>query len=117
DPVGAGDDEVDLAARHHRAGSRVGDDGVRDLGTLELPGGETRALQERPGLVDENAREEAALGRGSESAHRRAVAAGRETARVAVGQRACTRLEELGSVRGHPTAALDLLLVQGASPL
>ena len=81
DAVGAGDDEVDLAARHHRRGGGVGDHGVRDAGGLELPRGEAGALEERPGLVDEHALEQAALPRGAERADGGAVAAGREAAR------------------------------------
>ena len=117
DPVGAGDDEVDLAARHERAGGGVGDDGVRDPDPLELPRGEARALEERPRLVDENALEQPALGCGAERADRGAVAAGGEAAGVAVRERARPGLEELGGVRGHPPAALDLLVVERARPL
>ena len=45
-------------------------DDVRDAGTLELPGGEARTLEERPGLVDEHAFEQPALGRRTERADR-----------------------------------------------
>ena len=116
DPVGAGDDEIDLAARHQRAGRRVGDDGVRDAGALELPRGEAGALEERPRLVDEDSVEQAALGRGAERADRRAVAAGGEPAGVAVRERARPGPEELGGVRGHPPAALDLLARAARAP-
>ena len=86
-------------------------------GPLELPRGEAGTLEQRPGLVDEHSLEQAALRRGAERADRGAVAAGREAAGVAVGQRARARPEELGGVRGHPAAALDLFVVEGASPL
>src|SRR5262249_10240387 len=90
-------------------------DGVRDCSLLELPRGETCALEERPGLVDENALEQTAIGRGTKSTDRRAVAAGGEAAGVAVGERAGSGLEELRGVRGHHPAARDLLLVERAS--
>jgi hypothetical protein len=111
DPVGTGDDEVDLPAGHQRAGRGVGDHRVRDTGPLELPGGETGALEKRPSLVDEDALEEPTLRCGAKGADRGAVAAGRQAPCVAVSQRAGPGLEELGRVSGHPPAALDLLLV------
>ena len=114
DAVGAGDDQVDLAARHQRRRGAVGDHGVRDAGRLELPGGEPRALEQRPRLVDEHVLEQAALPGGAERADGRAVAAGREPAGVAVGERARAGREQLGGVRGHAPAALDLLAVERA---
>ena len=59
DPVGAGEDGVDLTGRHQRRRRRVGDHGVRDAGRLELPGRESRALQQRPRLVDPDVLEQA----------------------------------------------------------
>ena len=56
DPVGAGEDDVDLAGRHPRGGGRVGDDGVRDAGGLELPSRQARPLEQRAGLVDPDMR-------------------------------------------------------------
>ena len=117
DPVGAGDDAVDLAAAHQMRGRRVRDHRVRDAERLELPGGQPRALEQRPRLVDPDVREQAVLPRGAQRADRGAVAAGREPARVAVRQRARPRAEERSRVRRHPAAALDLFLVQRARPL
>ena len=117
DAVGAGDDQVDLAARHHRRRGGVGDHRVRDAGCLELPGGEARALEQRPRLVDEHVLEQAALPGGAERADRGAVAARREAAGVAVRERARAGREELGRVRGHAPAALDLLVVERARAL
>ena len=75
DPVGAGDDAVDLAEAHQVRGGRVGDHRVRDAERLELPGGQPRALEERPRLVDPDVREEAVLPRCAQRADGRAVAA------------------------------------------
>ena len=52
DPVGADEDDVDLAAGHQVAGRDVRDERVRHAGLGELPGGEPGALEVRPGLVD-----------------------------------------------------------------
>ena len=68
DPVGAGHDDVHLAARHHRRRGRVGDHRVRDARCLELPGGQARALQERPRLVDEDPLEQPAFPRRTQRA-------------------------------------------------
>ena len=52
DPVRPDEDGVDRSAGEHRPGRRVGREGVGHAGLLELPGGETGALQVRSGLVD-----------------------------------------------------------------
>ena len=117
DPVGAGEHGVDLAGRHQRRGRRVGDHRVRDAGRLELPGGEPRALQERPRLVDPHVREQIALPGGEQRSDRAAVAAGRKPAGVAVGQRPRPRPEQVRGVRGHRTAAGDLVAMDPARPL
>ena len=51
DAVGADDDQVDPPRAIRAPALRVGDHAVGDAARLELPGGEPRALQERPGLV------------------------------------------------------------------
>ena len=84
---------------------------------LELPRSEARALEQRPRLADEHVGEQAALPRRPQRAERRPVAAGREGARVAVRERARPRLEQLGGVRGHPPAALDLVTVDSSRVL
>ena len=85
---------------------------MRDADGLELPGREPRALEQRPRLVDEHVREQPALPGGAERSHRGAVAARREAARVAVRQRSGARPEQVGGVRRHPPAAIDLLAVE-----
>ena len=117
DPVCARDDAVDLAAAHQVRGGRVGDHRVRDAELLELPGRQPRALQQRPRLVDPDVREQAVLPRRAQRADRRAVAAGREAARVAVRQGLRAGPEERGGVGTHAPAAIDLGLVQRARPL
>ena len=114
DAVRAGDDAVDLAGGHQRCRRGIGDDGVRDPGRLELPGGQPRALKQRPGLVHPHVREQLPLPGRAQGADGAAVAPGREPARVAVRQRPRRRGEQLGRVSRHRTAALDLLLVQPA---
>ena len=115
DPVGAGEDAVDLAGRHHRAGRRVGDHGEGNPLRLELPGGEAHTLEQRPGLVDQNPLQQAPLPRRAERAERGAIPAGRQAARVAVRQRPGPGLEERRGVRAHAPAALDLVPVDLAS--
>ena len=69
-------------------------------------------LQQRPRLVDPNVLEQAALARGDQRADRAAVAAGRETAGVAVRERTRAGVEERRRVRRHRAAALDLVAVE-----
>ena len=71
DPVGAGDDEVDLAPRHERRGCSVGDHRVRDAELLELPGGQPAPLEERSRLVDPDVLDETRLAGGPDRAERR----------------------------------------------
>src|SRR6185369_11972004 len=54
DAVRAHDDHLDLARLHQRGGRAVGDEGVGDLGVLQLEGRQTGALQVGPGLVGED---------------------------------------------------------------
>jgi hypothetical protein len=86
DPVCSGHDLRDLAPSHQRAGCGVGDDHVRDAGTLELPGRQAAALQEGPRLVDEDCGNQAAAEGGADRAEPAPVATGRQSAGVAVGQ-------------------------------
>ena len=117
DAVGAGDDQVDLPPRHQRGRGGVGDHRVRDADRLELPRGEARPLEQRSRLIDEHACEQATFPGGAQRADRGAVAASGEPAGVAVRERPRPRDEELGGVRGHAAAALDLLSVQRAGAL
>ena len=52
DPVRPDEDDVHLAAGHQVARGHVGDERVRDAGLGQLPGGQPRALEIGPGLVD-----------------------------------------------------------------
>ena len=87
---------------------------MRDPELLELPGGQPRALEERPRLVHPDVLDEPGLVRGPDRTERRAVPPGRETAGVAVRQHARTRGKELHGMLPHPPAALDLV---GVDPL
>ena len=116
DPVGAGDDAVDLPRRHPRRRGRVGDDREREAEAFELPGREPRALEERPRLVDPHERDEPFLPRPPDRADGGAVAAGGEPAGIAVGEDARAGREELDRVRGHAPAAVDLSLVERTRP-
>ena len=84
---------------------------IRDPARLELPRGEARALEQRPGLVDPDVVEHAPLPGRAQRAERGAVPARRERAGVAVRERARARLEQLRGVPRHLPAALDLLAV------
>ena len=112
DAVGAGDHAVDLTARHQRGSGRVDDHRMRDARLLELPRGQARTLEQRARLVDPDVIEQATLVRCDERADGAAVSARREAACVAMRQRACAGGQEVGGVRRHPAAALDLVGVQ-----
>ncbi len=56
DPVGADDDEVDVALAHERPGHALGDHGRRHVVAHQLPRREARALKERARLVGEHLR-------------------------------------------------------------
>ena len=108
DAVGAGDHAVDFSGGHQRSCGRVGDHRVRDRRCLELPRRQARALKQRPRLVDPDVREQSALERGDERANGGAITARREPARVAVRERARPGREQVGRVRRHLPAPLDL---------
>ena len=114
DPVGAGDDAVDLAAaiRCAAAESAITACGMPSASSSQAVSrapcrsgrvSSTQTCASRPSLP----------GR-AQRAERRAVAAGGEPARVAVRERARAGREERGRVRGHAAAALDLVLVERA---
>ena len=88
DPVGARDDEIDVAAAHERGGRTVGDHRVRDAELLELPGGQARALEQRPRLADPDVRDATRLEGCADGAEGGSVASGREAACVAVREHA-----------------------------
>ncbi len=114
DPVGAGDHDVDLTGSHPRGRGPVDDDGVRDLEHLELERGQTRALKQRPCLVDPDLIDSSPLRCGADRSDRRAVPSGREAAGVAVGQDPGSRRHESGRVGAHRSATLDLVGVNPA---
>ena len=87
-PIGSRDDEIHVALRHEGGGGRVRDHRVRDAELLELPRRQPAALEQRSRLVDPDVLDEARLGGGSDRADRRAVAARRKAARVAVREHA-----------------------------
>ena len=111
DAVGAGHDDVDLAARHEPARRAVDDHRVGDPELLELPGGQPRALEERPRLVHPDVLDEPGLVCGPDRPERCPVAACCEAAGVAVRQHARTGRDELDRMLPHPPAALDLVCV------
>src|SRR4029077_1150039 len=82
DAVGADHDAVDEALGHQGAGAAVRHQVEGDAELLQLPGGEPRALQERPGLVHPDLPEVAVAPGGLDHAERRAVAGGGERAGV-----------------------------------
>ena len=75
-----------------------------DPGPAQLPHGEAGPLEQRPGLVGEDAERDAPLVGGEDHGQRRAVVGRRQAAGVAV-------REELCAVRAHPRARLVLLRV------
>ena len=86
DPVGADDDDVDLAARHQVAGGDIGDQRVRHLRLRQLPGRQPRALEIGPGLVDPDVDGPAGVVGRLDDAQRGPELAARERSGVAVGQ-------------------------------
>jgi hypothetical protein len=74
-------------------------------------------VQQRPRLVDPDMGEQVALPGRLKRADGAAVAAGGETSGVAMRQRARAGPEQVGRVRGHRLAAVDLLLMQATSTL
>ena len=115
DPVGTGEDAVHVAGRHQRRSCGVDDHGEGDAERSELPRGQPGALQERARLVHPHVLDEAALPRSPNGAERRPEATCCQAARVAMSQDPRARLDEVGRVRGHPPAALDLGFVNRAS--
>ena len=87
---------VDLAGRHERRGRAVHDHRERDTERLELPCGETRALEKRPRLVDPDVLDAPLLPRRTHRAERRSVATRGEAARVAVREHARSGRHERG---------------------
>ena len=115
DAVGA-DDHQSIWPRRMRRRHVVGDDGGLDAVAHQLPGGQPRALQERPRLVGEHRDPLALLDRRADHAERGAVAGGRERAGVAVREDA--RASGTSAAPCAPIARqlCDVLVVDRAAP-
>ena len=110
DAVGAGDHEVDLAARHHRRRRHVGDQPVGDALAVALPRGEPRSLHDRPGLVHPHQRDLALRVGRADDAERGAVTRGGERARVAVREDARARGHQRRAVGAERAVSRHVLL-------
>ena len=123
DPVGSGDDAIDLPERHQMRRGRIRDHRVRDPERLELPGGQPRALEERPRLVDEHDREQiraptpsGARRPPSRSRSSRARRRCSESARASPARRARRRARtSAGNARPPPRAARARARATGSS--
>ena len=109
DAVGADDDQIDLAALHQVPGHVVGDQRDRDRFLHHLPGGEPRALQERPRLVGDHGDALACIAGRAHDAQRRAVTGRRERAGVAVGHDARPVAHQRGAVAADGMVHLEIL--------
>jgi len=109
DAVGAHHHQVDLAGGHHVAGHVVRDQRGRDPVLGQLPGGETRALQVRAGLVREHAQHVPVAGGGADHPQRGPVAGGGQRARVAVGEDARRMRDQLRPQVPHAVAGGQVL--------
>ena len=92
-------------------GHVVAEHGGGDVVLHEFPGGEAGALEEGAGLVGEDVDLVAALDGGADDAEGGAVAAGGESAGVAVGEDGAFRGEERCAVRAHLFAGGDVFVV------
>src|SRR4029450_12138502 len=111
DSVGAGDYDVDFASSHVRAGGAVDDNGGADAIMCQFPRCQARALEERPGFVDEDALYPAIGISRANYTEGCAVAARRKCARVAVGQHRVLAAEQRGAELADAVVGLDVLLV------
>ena len=111
DAVGADDDGVHEAAGDDTGGGAIDDDLVRDAFRGQLPRGQARALEERAGLIDEDAGDLALPVGGLDDAEGGTDAAGRESAGVAVGEEGGAIGDERGAELAHALIGRDLLLV------
>ena len=114
DPVGADDDRADGFALHRDRGRAVDDQRARHARFAQLEHREARALQQRPRLVDEHVQRLAGAMRGDEAAQRRAVAAGRDRAGVAVREHVAGRRKQLDRRLADAAVDVALLVVDAA---
>ena len=82
-----------------------------DAPPLQLPGGQPRPLEQRPGLVGEDADGLALLVGGEDHGQGRAVVGGGQAAGVAVGQDPLPRLDQAGAVAADRAAHRPVFLV------
>ena len=99
---------------HHLRGHVVADQGDRDAAALQLPGREPGALEQRPGLVGEDAERDALLVGGEDDRQGRAVIGRGQAAGVAVGQDALAGLDQLRAVAADRPAHRPVLVVDPA---
>ena len=111
--VAADDDRVDLAAAHEPRGGAVDEQLVGDAGAPQLPDRQPRALQQRPRLAREH-RQLAARGELGDDRQRRAGAAARERAGVAVREDPARPGQQVGAEAGDRRARG--VLVRRGSP-
>ncbi len=108
------DDGAHRFALHRDRGGAVDDQRARHARFAQLEHREARALQQRARLVDEHVQRLAGAVRGDEAAQRRAVAAGRDRAGVAVRQHVAVRREQRHRRLGDAPVDVALLVVDAA---
>jgi hypothetical protein len=106
-------DGMHQPALHRRGRHRIGDQTIVHAGLLQLPRGESRALQERARLVDIH-RERRALVGLEYHAHGRAAARRCERAGVAVGQHTGSAAQQHSAMTRHRGAAAGVVALEFA---
>ena len=109
-PIRANHDRIDLATRHHGAGRPVRDQRKRNPLACQLPGGEARALQERPRLGGDDTLQLARIRGRSNDTECSPVAPGGQSTRIAVREEARAGLDQGRPVLPDGEAALDVLV-------
>ncbi len=111
--VGADHTQVHLFGAHVVARSAVGDNPEGNAELLELPGGETAALQPRPGLVDQHLYLFAVFVGDADHTQCGAVVDRGESAGVAVVDEGGFVGNNLKSVEPHPAVGFDVFFKHG----
>ena len=109
DPVGADDDRLDLAAGEEVAAHPVGDQLDRDPVARELPRGQPRSLEERPGLGGEHPDRLSGLDGGADDTEGGAVARRSRARRRCSGSDRALAREQLRPVAADAPAGLEVL--------